>query len=110
MRGDQREQRRLQELKDFLLTRRKRLSPEQLGLPSGEKRRTPGLRRAEVAQLAGISIDWYTWLEQGRPITVSTQVLESLAQALCLNANEREIFSFSLFNNHHPNEPHWSRR
>jgi transcriptional regulator with XRE-family HTH domain len=43
-----------------------------------------------VAQLAGVSVDWYTWLEQGRPITVSTQVLESLAQALQLNANERE--------------------
>jgi transcriptional regulator with XRE-family HTH domain len=94
MREDQQELRRLQELKDFLLTRRKRLAPEQIGLSPGEKRRTPGLRRAEVAQLAGISVDWYTWLEQGRPITVSIQVLESLAQALRLDANEREYLFF----------------
>ncbi len=66
---------RLQELGDFLRTRRARLAPEDVGLPRGSRRRAPGLRRAEVAQLAGVSVDWYTWLEQGRPITVSTQVL-----------------------------------
>jgi PAS domain-containing protein len=94
MRENQREQQRLQELKDFLLTRRQRLSPELMSLPVGEKRRTPGLRRTEVAQLAGISVDWYTWLEQGRPITVSSQVLESLTQALCLDNSEREYLFF----------------
>src|SRR6202142_3020816 len=90
----QQQEYRLQELGDFLRTRRARLTPEAVGLPRGSRRRTPGLRRAEVAQLAGVSVDWYTWLEQGRPITVSTQVLESLVHALHLNANEREHLFF----------------
>ena len=85
----QQEQLRLQELGDFLRTRRARLAPEYVGLPRGSRRRSSGLRRVEVAQLAGVSVDWYTWLEQGRPITASTQVLESLAQALRLDADER---------------------
>ena len=63
-------------------------------LPRGSRRRAPGLRRAEVAQLAGVSVDWYTWLEQGRPITVSTQVLESLVQALHLHTHERAHLFF----------------
>lgn len=53
------------------------------------RRRTPGLRREEVAQLAGIGITWYTWLEQGRPIHVSTQVIESLSRTLLLDKQER---------------------
>lgn len=81
--------RRLQELGDFLRTRRARLTPEELGLPKGNRRKTPGLRRAEVAQLVGVSVDWYTWLEQGRSITPSTQVLERLVQILRLDTNER---------------------
>ncbi len=85
---------RLQELGDFLRTRRERLLPGQVELPAGGRRRTPGLRRAEVAQLAGVSVDWYTWLEQGRPITVSREVLESLVQALHLSSNEREHLFF----------------
>lgn len=88
------EQVRAQELGDFLRTRRRRLTPEQVGLPRIGRRRTPGLRRTEVAQLAAVSVDWYTWLEQGRPISVSIQVLESLVQALQLNANEREHLFF----------------
>jgi transcriptional regulator with XRE-family HTH domain len=92
--ASQQEQLRIQELGDFLRTRRSRIAPEQVGLPRGERRRTPGLRREEVAQLAGVSVDWYTWLEQGRPISVSTQVLESLVQALQLDANEREHLFF----------------
>ncbi len=88
------EDQRLHELGDFLRTRRARLAPEDVGLPRGSRRRAPGLRRAEVAHLAGVSVDWYTWLEQGRPITVSTQVLESLVQALHLHANEREHLFF----------------
>jgi transcriptional regulator with XRE-family HTH domain len=80
---------RLQELGDFLRTRRARLTPEEAGLPRGNRRRSPGLRRTEVAQLVGISVDWYTWLEQGRAITASTQVLERLVQTLRLDANER---------------------
>jgi transcriptional regulator with XRE-family HTH domain len=77
------------ELADFLKTRRSRLHPEQFGLPDIGRRRTPGLRRDEVAQLAGVGVSWYTWLEQGRAITVSDQVLESLARILQLNAGER---------------------
>jgi len=85
----QQQDHRLQELGDFLRTRRARLTPEDVGLPKGSRRKTPGLRRAEVAQLVGVSVDWYTWLEQGRPITPSTQVLERLVQTLRLDANER---------------------
>jgi len=92
--GHEQQDQRLQELGDFLRTRRARLLPEDVGLPRGSRRRAPGLRRAEVAQLSGVSVDWYTWLEQGRPITVSTQALESLVQTLHLNANEREHLFF----------------
>jgi len=73
----------------FLRTRRERISPELVGLPAGTRRRTPGLRREELALLAGVGATWYTWLEQGRAITVSEQVLESLARVLRLNADER---------------------
>jgi len=86
--GNDRE--RYKELGDFLKTRRKRLSPEQVGLPAGQRRRTEGLRREELAQLAGIGVTWYTYLEQGRPIRVSAQVLESLARTLKLDAEERD--------------------
>ena len=78
------------ELADFLRSRRARLSPEEVGLPRGTRRRTPGLRREEVAMLAGVSPEWYTWLEQGRDINVSMQVLDSLARVLQLDANERQ--------------------
>ncbi|MGE5146749.1 MAG: helix-turn-helix domain-containing protein, partial [Candidatus Eiseniibacteriota bacterium] len=54
------------ELGDFLRAQREKLTPAALGLPPGTRRRTPGLRREEVAQLAGLSVTWYTWLEQGR--------------------------------------------
>lgn len=76
-------------LADFLCQRRARLSPTEVGLPPGPRRRTPGLRREEVAQLANIGTSWYVWLEQGRDVHPSTQVLESLAGALRLTANER---------------------
>ena len=64
--------------------------PGDVGLPAGERRRTPGLRREEVALLAGVGVSWYTWLEQGRPINASTQVLDSVARTLQLSAPERE--------------------
>jgi len=80
---------RHKELADFLKTRREKIAPSQVGLPPGTRRRTPGLRREEVAQIAGISITWYTWLEQGRPINVSAQVIESLARVLLLDKQER---------------------
>jgi transcriptional regulator with XRE-family HTH domain len=85
------------ELAEFLRSRRARVAPEQVGLPGGTRRRTPGLRRGEVALLAGVSPEWYTWLEQGRDIHVSVQVLESLASVLQLDANERaHLFVLAL--------------
>jgi hypothetical protein len=76
-------------LADFLRKQRAHLSPADVGLPPGLRRRTPGLRREEVAQLANIGTSWYIWLEQGRNIHPSVQVLESLAEALRLTPNER---------------------
>jgi transcriptional regulator with XRE-family HTH domain len=77
-------------LAEFLRSRRTRLSPLEVGLVPRARRRTPGLRREEVAQLAGIGVTWYTWLEQGRDIRVSAHFLENLARALRLNPSERE--------------------
>ncbi|GHO53683.1 helix-turn-helix transcriptional regulator [Ktedonobacter robiniae] len=76
-------------LSDFLRTRRARLRPEQFDLPAVTRRHTPGLRREELAQLVGVGISWYTWLEQGRDIQVSEQVLSRLADILQLDAEER---------------------
>ncbi len=83
------ESERRQALADFLRQRRMRISPSEVGLPSGIRRRTPGLRREEVAQLANIGTSWYVWLEQGRDVHPSAPVLESLSQALRLTLNER---------------------
>ncbi|RKF19375.1 XRE family transcriptional regulator [Altericroceibacterium spongiae] len=77
------------ELADFLRQRRERLSPLDVGLPSGKRRRTPGLRREEVAALAGVGMTWYTWLEQGRAITVSSAFLDNVARVLKLDEVER---------------------
>ena len=77
------------ELADFLRTRRASIQPEDVGLPGGGRRRTPGLRREEVAQLAGVGATWYTWLEQGRDVRASLDVLEAIAGALRLNEAER---------------------
>jgi transcriptional regulator with XRE-family HTH domain len=77
------------ELAAFLRSRRERITPEDVGLPGGHRRRTAGLRREEVAQLAGVGVTWYTWLEQGRPIRASVQVLEAVARTLRLDAVER---------------------
>ncbi|MDN4618062.1 helix-turn-helix transcriptional regulator [Paenibacillus sp. PsM32] len=81
---------RQSELGDFLKNRRARILPAHVGLPEHGRRRTPGLRRAEVAMLAGVSVDWYTYLEQGRDIQVSIQVLESIARVLQLDEFERK--------------------
>jgi transcriptional regulator with XRE-family HTH domain len=81
--------RRRAELGQFLRACRARLSPEDVGLPPGTRRRTAGLRREEVATLAGVGVTWYTWMEQGRPINVSTQVLDAVARTLRLDATER---------------------
>jgi transcriptional regulator with XRE-family HTH domain len=94
---DQLELDRQHELAAFLRSRRARVSPEQAGLPNGTRRRTPGLRRGEVAMLAGVSPEWYTWLEQGRDIHASVQVLERLASVLQLDTNERaHLFLLAL--------------
>ncbi|TQS43120.1 helix-turn-helix domain-containing protein [Cryptosporangium phraense] len=69
--------------------RREATDPVAAGFPAGSRRRTPGLRREELAQLAGVSVTWYTWLEQARDITVSRQVIASLARVLELTAAER---------------------
>ena len=79
----------LRELAAFLRARRARLTPEAVGLPRGARRRTPGLRREEVAEIAGLGPTWYTWLEQGRDIHPSAATLERLARALRLDAAER---------------------
>ncbi|HUB74033.1 MAG TPA: helix-turn-helix transcriptional regulator [Solirubrobacteraceae bacterium] len=82
-------ERRRDELAHFLRTRRTALKPEDVGLAGGGRRRTPGLRREEVAQLAGVGVTWYTWLEQGRDVRASLDVLEALARALRLSRAER---------------------
>ncbi|KQS68261.1 helix-turn-helix transcriptional regulator [Modestobacter sp. Leaf380] len=77
------------EITDFLATRRARLTPEQVGLPTSGRRRVPGLRREEVAVLAGVSTDWYTRLERGHIAEVSDDVLASVCRALRLDEAER---------------------
>jgi transcriptional regulator with XRE-family HTH domain len=77
------------ELADFLRQRRAALQPDDVGLPNGGRRRTPGLRREEVAQLAGVGTTWYTWLEQGRDVRASLEVLEAVSRALRLTPAER---------------------
>ncbi|WP_442814879.1 helix-turn-helix transcriptional regulator [Streptomyces sp. NBC_01775] len=78
------------ELAAYLKSRRDRIRPSDVGLPTGPRRRVPGLRREEVAQLAGLSADYYTELERGRGAQPSTQVLVSLARALRLNGDGRD--------------------
>jgi transcriptional regulator with XRE-family HTH domain len=82
-------------LGDFLRTHRERLSPQAAGLPAGARRRTPGLRREEAAQRAGVSTTWYTWLEQGRDVQASPQALARVAEALQLSRAER-AYLFNL--------------
>ncbi|MDX6427665.1 MAG: hypothetical protein QOE54_31 [Streptosporangiaceae bacterium] len=80
---------RRRELAVFLRTRRERMSPSELGIVAITRRRTPGLRREEVAQLAGMSVTWYTALEQARDVHPSPQVLNALARTLRLDHDER---------------------
>ncbi len=83
------------QLSEFLKGCRARLQPSMVGLPSGGRRRTPGLRREDVAALAGLSATWYTWLEQGRDVRASDRILESLCRTLRLSNEERD-YLFSL--------------
>src|ERR1700677_570878 len=85
------------ELGAFLRAQREKLTPGAAGFAGGARRRTPGLRREEVAQLSGLSATWYTWLEQKRPIGVSAGVLDSLARVLRVRPAERtQLFQLAL--------------
>jgi transcriptional regulator with XRE-family HTH domain len=88
----------------FLRLHRQRLSPEAAGLPAGGRRRTPGLRREELAQLCEVSPTWITWLEQGRGVAASAGVLARLARALQLSDAER-AYLFDLAGKRDPREP-----
>jgi transcriptional regulator with XRE-family HTH domain len=81
---------RRRELAAFLRARRARVKPADVGLPEGvSRRRTPGLRREELAQVSGVGLTWYTWLEQGRDIPASRQIIDALANALRMDEDER---------------------
>lgn len=92
------------ELSDFLKSRRERIQPCDVGLVNGGRRRTPGLRREEVAALAGVGLAWYTWLEQGREISVSSTFLDNLSRVLKLDASERR-YLYLLAQQRLPAEP-----
>src|SRR5690349_8758912 len=97
------EPRRL-ELGEFLRSHRERLTPAMVGLEPGARRRTPGLRREEVAQLAGVSATWISWIEQGRDVTVSAAVLGRLSRVLRLAPAER-AYLFDLAGRLDPEVP-----
>jgi transcriptional regulator with XRE-family HTH domain len=86
---------------DFLRSCRARIKPAELGLPAPQRRRTEGLRREDVAALSGVSVAWYTWLEQGRSMRVSDEVLERIAHTFRLNEDER-VYLFSLVQHRPP--------
>lgn len=92
---------RRKELAEFLQAMRQRGTPEEFGFPAGARRRTQGLRREEVAQLADISATWYTWIEQGREVNVSAEALERLATALKLSKSER-AYLYGMADRHDP--------
>jgi transcriptional regulator with XRE-family HTH domain len=83
-------------LGEFVRAHRERIGPEIFGLPNNQRRRTPGLRREELASLCGVSSTWITWLEQGRPVSASAKTLSKLAEVLRLSAAERKyLFGLS---------------
>ncbi len=88
-------------LGDFLRSRREKLTPAAVGLAQGRRRRTPGLRREEVAELAGIGVDWYVRLEQGRAVKPSSTTIDALARALGLSKTEHAHLR-ALARNLHP--------
>ncbi|MER5996315.1 helix-turn-helix transcriptional regulator [Streptomyces viridosporus] len=100
----QRLERTRTELAEFLRSRRERISPQEVGLTVAGRRRTPGLRREEVAALSGVGITWYTWLEQGRDIGVSAAFLDDLCKVLKLDAAERRHL-YLLTQKRLPKEP-----
>lgn len=101
---------RRREIASFLRTRRERLQPEQLGLPRGARRRTPGLRREEVAALAGVSTEWYTWLEQARDVHPSAETLRQIATALQLQPGEiRHLLTLVGYGLEHAGVEEWEK-
>jgi transcriptional regulator with XRE-family HTH domain len=94
---------RQQQLADFVRAQREKLEPAASGLPAGGRRRTPGLRREEVAQRCGLSVTWYTWLEQGREISLSPTALARLAVALRLERAQR-AYLFELAGKRDPED------
>jgi transcriptional regulator with XRE-family HTH domain len=96
------QQTRLEALSIFLKTQRTKIDPSTVGLPIGSRRRTSGLRREEVAMLAGVSTTWYTWLEQGRDIRVSGSVLDAVCRALQLTKDERKYVHALALESEHP--------
>jgi len=96
---------RRKELGEFLQVLRQRSAPEEFGFPLGSRRRTQGLRREEVAQLAGISPTWYTWIEQGREVNVSAEALDRLAQVMKLSRSERD-YLFDIAGRRDPKASH----
>ena len=90
-----------QQRSEFLRNCRARIQPADLGLPEPQRRRTRGLRREDVAALSGVSVAWYTWLEQGREIRVSDDVLERICNTFRLNEDER-TYLFTLVQNRPP--------
>jgi len=92
---EDKESRRRRELGEFLKAKRAALRPEDLGLSVSGRRRTPGLRREELAQVAGVGVTWYTWLEQGRDIRVSAEFLQRLSRTLQLSSHDA-VYLFSL--------------
>jgi transcriptional regulator with XRE-family HTH domain len=93
-----------QQLGEFLRAQRDRLRPEDFGLPAGQRRRAPGLRREEAAQLCGISPTWFTWIEQGRTTSVSVPTLAAIARGLHLSRAER-VYLFELASRADPAPP-----
>jgi hypothetical protein len=100
--GSEHDSERRRELRAFLTNCRSRLAPAELGLPSAARRRVKGLRRGEVAELIGVSVDWYRYFESGRAVRVSPQFVSRLAKALQLQPRqEMTLFRLSFLEMYH---------
>jgi len=100
--GSELDSERRRELRSFLINCRSRLAPVELGLPRTPRRRVQGLRRGEVAELIGVTVDWYRHFESGRPVRVSPQFVSRLARALRLERNqEMTLFRLSFLEMYH---------
>jgi transcriptional regulator with XRE-family HTH domain len=101
---DRPDETRRRELGEFLRSHRERLTPALFGMEAGARRRTPGLRREEIAQLSGVSATWYTWIEQGRDVSVSPAALSRLARVMRLTPAERS-YLFDVAGRRDPSAP-----